>query len=132
MSILHWLFNKIEPKGRNNWLSVQFARWKYGNLETRNVMFEQNVKGLRFFEAAGAGKISLSESAHHHCGGVVGFQVGVSWSEDGYLGGVLGRSEAKKMAEFILEKCKEIDISEDDERIQFDKKFLAYGKKESI
>lgn len=68
------------------------------------------------FEVQGAGFISFSTDPHAWTGNVVGFHVGASWSKYGLgSGGVMGRAEAKRLAEFILKQIEGIDESEADE-----------------
>ena len=67
------------------------------------------------FDVHGAGTIEISDNCHVFCGGVVGFHFGVEWGRHGYAGGVLGRDEAKRMAEYILNKCSEVNESMSDE-----------------
>ena len=67
------------------------------------------------FDVPGAGKIELGDNCHSCTGRVVGFNFGVEWGRYGYAGGVLGRDEAKRMAEYILNKCNEVDESMTDE-----------------
>lgn len=57
------------------------------------------------FEVPGAGTILISTGTHYLTGDVAGFDFGVSWGRAGYVGGVIGRLEAIRLAEFILERC---------------------------
>lgn len=74
-----------------------------------------NKDNSRYFEVKGAGNIQISESCHNSIGGAVGFSFAVEWGDNGLVGGVIGRIEAIKMAEFILEKCSTITVSEQEE-----------------
>ena len=67
------------------------------------------------FDVPGAGKIELGDNCHTSTGFVVGFSFGVEWGRHGYAGGVLGRDEAKRIAEYILNKCSEVNESMSDE-----------------
>lgn len=61
-------------------------------------------KSEHHFDVIGAGKIRISESANYQIGNSLGFDFGVEWGELGYAGGVLTQHEARKLAEFILDK----------------------------
>lgn len=67
---------------------------------------ETNFDGEKF-EVQGAGFILISDSIGFLCGDANGFDFGVSWGRGGYIGGVLDRKEAIRLAEFILEKVAE-------------------------
>lgn len=84
----------------------------------RNKEYKEGQSGLdkrTFFRVAGAGDISISNSPHWLTGSAVGFDISISWASGGFSGGVIGRGEAKKLAEFILEKVNAVKISEEDE-----------------
>lgn len=108
MNLLHLIFNAINPEGKITWLSCSYHRWETLRQRRQNEKFRNNnnVPSL-YFEVPGAGDICMSESCHHSTGQVVGFNFGTEWGRYGYCGGVLGREEAKRMAEFILQKCSE-------------------------
>ena len=55
-----------------------------------------------YFEVLGAGKIGISKSADHCCGGKEGFSIGVEWGKYGFAGGVISKEEAIKLADHIL------------------------------
>lgn len=74
-----------------------------------------------YFEAPGAGHVELSKDCHCRCGGAVGFHIGVSWGQYGYTGGVIGRTEAIRMANFILKHCEGVTETEQEE-------YARYGK----
>lgn len=61
----------------------------------------KNTSG-RLYEVAGAGHITIT-GFPHLCGGRAGFGFGVSWGEYGYIGGVLGMEEARRLANDLLE-----------------------------
>ena len=107
--ILHFVFSLINPDMKVTWLSMQYHRWESDRQAKRNKIYKEDAKanGYVFFEVPGAGDICISESPHHSTGKVIGFGIGISWARYGYVGGVLGRDEAKRMAEFILQKCSE-------------------------
>lgn len=67
------------------------------------------------FDVKGAGRIILGSGCHSACGRAIGFSFGVSWGRHGVVGGVLGRTEAKKMAEYILGKLKDETMTESEE-----------------
>jgi len=54
------------------------------------------------YDVKGAGNIRISKSADSSCGGVDGFSIGVEWGKFGYVGGVISRDEAIRMAKHIL------------------------------
>lgn len=80
-------------------------------IEDRNKRMINSPQQKVFFNVAGAGSIYMSDDGWHTTGGEddphVGFSFGVEWGRHGFTGGVLGREEAKKMAEFILDRCSE-------------------------
>lgn len=82
-----------------------------------------------YFDVSGAGNIKIIKEPHSLCGESCGFSFGVSWGRYGYSGGVLGRDEAKRMAEFMLAKIAECDESEEDERIRKYKEIANEGRK---
>ena len=106
MSILNWFFCKITPVGKNTWLSVKYNQWKHSRLNALNKNFKQYpYEKVTFFDVAGAGEICLSDNPTHLTGSAAGFVFSVSWSDSGLgIGGVLGITEAKRLANFILEK----------------------------
>lgn len=114
MNLLHWFFEKLEPRGELNWLSVRFARWKYSKLDRHNEYYlKQSSIPERVFKVAGAGTMVISETANHSTGQSYGFGISVSWSENGLgIGGVLGIDEARKLATHIQSKCDEITLPE--------------------
>lgn len=67
---------------------------------------EAHIFGEKF-EVPGAGFIHISNRIGFTCGNANGFDFGVSWGRHGYVGGVLDRREAIRLAEFILEKVAE-------------------------
>jgi hypothetical protein len=71
------------------------------------------------FEVKGAGKLILGKTPHAMCGGSVGFRM--SWCDR--AGGVLGRSEALRLANYILENLK--DVSEP-EHIEYDRRINEF------
>lgn len=83
----------------------------------------------QFFEVEGAGKLWFSPNAHALCANAVGFAIGVSWTNHPYIGGVIGRTEAKRLAEFILAKCAECPETEEEERQRQYKDMLNPSKR---
>lgn len=106
MSLLNWFFCKITPVGKNTWLSVRYNRWRHSRLCRKNESYKRNpCEKVTFFNVPGAGEIAVSDSPTHLTGGAAGFGFSVSWSDGGLgCGGVLGITEAKRLANFILEK----------------------------
>lgn len=113
MNLLHWFFNKINPEGAANWLSAKYAWWYYSRKEKYNREFMANPHvPIESFDVAGAGNVCISKDPCHFTGSAYGFGFSVSWGSSLYIGGVLGLEEAKRMAEFILEKYNEQTKSE--------------------
>jgi len=110
---MNFLFNLIEPPRANTWLSRRFFYWKQKKHERLIWAFKMNFDG-RYFDVPGAGLIAISEDCHRTTGKVAGFSFGVEWGVYGFCGGVLGRDEAKKLAEFILEKCANTEPMEEE------------------
>lgn len=54
------------------------------------------------FEVKGAGNLIFSNDASTSCGGVVGFSIGAEWGEHGYIGGVISKEEAIRLAKHIM------------------------------
>lgn len=108
MNLLHLIFDAINPDKKVTWISQRYHRWESSRMKKRNDNYRKNnfIPSL-YFEVTGAGDVRMSESCHHSTGQVVGFSFGVEWGKHGFTGGVIGRDEAKKMAEFILQKCSE-------------------------
>ena len=61
--------------------------------------YEENYE---YFEVPGAGKIQISKEPTCMTGGAVGFSFGVEWGGNGYLGGVIDKKEAVRLARHIL------------------------------
>lgn len=121
--ILLWLFEFIdgstyEGKFKGNWLSFKWHQ--YQNLKRSNIQkkwMKHAQSNVIYFEVPGAGEISLDKHPISRCGEAVGFSFGVSWGTHGFCGGVIGRSEAKRMASFILDTCEKYDAIETEEQI---------------
>jgi hypothetical protein len=130
MKLLHLIFNSINPNIKVTWLSQRYHRWESSRIKRQNDNYRKNnnVPSI-YFEVPGAGDICMSESCHHSTGQVVGFSFGVEWGRHGFCGGVIGRDEAKRMAEFILQKCAETTETMQEERermkIERDKYFKS-------
>lgn len=113
MNILNWLFEKLHPEVGTNWLCMKYTCWIMSRRERYNREYlKKPPYPVRKFEVAGAGGIIsgivLSENPTSLTGQTCGFGFNVSWNDSGfYCGVVLGLDEAKRMAEFILEKCNE-------------------------
>ena len=80
---------------------------------------QHNSERPIYFKVPGAGDIFMSKECHTHTGSACGFSFGVEWGIHGFSGGVLGRNEAKRMAEFILQKCSEVRETEEEELIRY-------------
>ena len=108
MNLLYSIFRLIKPERTTTKLSCLYHRWENEIQQKENDDYKKrNNPSSVYFEVPGAGDIRISESCHHGTGGVMGFSFGVEWGKYGYTGGVIGRDEAKRMAEFILQKCSE-------------------------
>lgn len=81
------------------------------------------------FQVPGAGYLAIGSIARARCGQSVGFSFGVSWGRNGYCGGVIGRTQAKRLAEHILKACEGIEESELDESFRRDKEMHEYFSK---
>jgi hypothetical protein len=66
----------------------------------------------RLFPVAGAGYIAISSDPHQMTGQTIGFSFEASWGAHGYVGGVIGRTQALEMAKFILNACEGITETE--------------------
>ena len=128
MSLLNWFFCKITPVGKNTWLSLKYNQWRYSMLDRRNENFKQNpYDKATFFNVAGAGEIAISDNHTHRTGGAAGFGFSVSWYGSGLgCGGVLGITEAKRLANFILEKVATETRTEEDIHADLKKKEDEY------
>lgn len=85
---------------------MQYHRWEHDRQKKDNNQYRMNASDeYLFFEVPGAGDICISKNCHHSTGEVVGFGFGVEWGRYGFCGGVLGREEAKRLAEFIITEC---------------------------
>ena len=71
-----------------------------------------NEENNEYFEVPGAGKIQISKEPTCMTGGAVGFSFGVEWGGNGYLGGVIDKKEAVRLARHILRSVNlsELDI----------------------
>jgi len=65
-------------------------------------MIKKDLDTYLFVTVNGAGQIQISKDDIWQCGGEKGFDIGVSWGKHGYAGGVIPRSEARNLAEWIL------------------------------
>jgi hypothetical protein len=72
----------------------------------------------REFDVKGAGKLILGKTPHSMCGGSVGFSL--SWCDR--PGGVLGRSEALRLANYIFESLKNVS---EPEHIEYERRTKA-------
>ncbi len=106
MNLLHWFFNKIDPEGKPNWLSIQFAHWWYSRRDKYNREWLKKPHcPVKTFDVAGAGILAVSQTATHGTGQTVGFGLYISWSHNGIMcGGVLGLEEANRLAIHIMEQ----------------------------
>lgn len=125
--ILNFIFEQISPDYKVTWLSRQFSRFEKKRRKSKNEIHRRCLeKDSLFFDVKGAGDIAISESCFHCCGGVVGFAFSVEWGQYGFVGGVIGRDEAKRMAEFILQKCSETTETMEESRIRINSEFEKY------
>lgn len=77
------------------------------------------------FNVEAAGEIEIGSGIHSMTGRAVGFHFGVSWGRYGYAGGILGRSEAKRLAEYILEQLNKENITETEEE-EAERRYAQY------
>ena len=69
---------------------------------------EERVESLDF-DVQGAGTLRCSVSGGHQCGTATGFSIAASWNVHGInYGGVMDKSEAKRLAEHILKAIAEL------------------------
>lgn len=106
MNILHYFFRKITPICERNWLSERYAKWyyKFMNELTEEQRMYSFRKDNEYFEVKGAGDIRISQSVEDKCDTAVGFSFDVEWGRNGFVGGVIDKIEAKRMAEYILNR----------------------------
>ena len=103
MGLFHVIFNIINPRYSTNWLSIKYNTWLSTRQKMENIQFRQNLSEPRiFFNVGGAGDICISESLNHKTANSYGFSFSVEWGRYGFIGGVIDKDEAKRMAEFIL------------------------------
>jgi len=77
------------------WLKVLF----------KNRQHEVNQNYL-YFTVNGAGDIRISTHCKYQCALREGFMFGVEWGKHGFVGGLLSKEDAKKLAEHILDSIK--------------------------
>lgn len=61
-----------------------------------------NEETYEYFDVPGAGKIQIAKDPTWTTGGAKGFTFGVEWGGNGYIGGVLDKKEAVRLARHIL------------------------------
>lgn len=66
----------------------------------------KNDKSNIYFNVLGAGRIQISKNPFYSIGKprITGFHFGVEWGRHSFAGGVLGKEEALKLADFIYKK----------------------------
>lgn len=74
---------------------------------------EEYVKSFAHFNVTGAGQVVLSNGTSGVCGQSGGFHLHVSWDGCSGAGGILGINEAKRLAEYILEKINQQPLTEE-------------------
>lgn len=107
--VLNWFFGLISGEMGINWLSIRYSRYKTSLQDERNKDYMSKTDDL-LFECPGAGHLAISHEATHMTGNAHGFGIGVSWGRYGFCGGVIGRSEARRLALHILNECDRADI----------------------
>jgi len=116
--MLNTLFKFITGHKKSNWFSRRF--WQYYYSERRKLENEYPRQELNlYFDVSGGGKLAVSKDADFICGDKAGFSIGVSWTMYPYCGGVLSRSEAKKLAEHILKQVDSVQESEEQQVANF-------------
>jgi len=89
----------------DSWTS--YNRYKWDRIRKSKELYEKHrIDAKTLFRVDGAGNISISNSPECRCGGKNGFAFDVSWGQYGYVGGVLSKEEAIKLAEHILSNVK--------------------------
>lgn len=61
-----------------------------------------------YFDVQGAGKIQIGKKPGAITGNAEGFSFGVEWGSNGYIGGVLDKKEAIKLAIHILKEVNQL------------------------
>jgi len=112
--MLKLIFRLISGYKNPNWFSRKFWKYYYAERNRREFEFPRQEE-FRYYDVTGGGKLALSKSADFLCGDKVGFSIGVSWTMHPYIGGVLSRAQAKKLAEYILEQLSKCTDSEETE-----------------
>lgn len=130
--LLNYFFEFILGEKKNNWLSIKFHRYwnaktdRYNRWWIEDSCSKETIDSFGktyFFEVPGAGHLALSEDCHGHIGKVFGFSFGVSWGKHGFCSGIIGRSEAKRLAEIILSELSKCKITEEEELVEWEKEW---------
>jgi hypothetical protein len=111
-------------------LSKKFHWWCDERMKEGNKRWLSRFKDeYEFFNTAGSGQVAISKDMHI-TGSAAGVGMSVSWGVSGFHGTVLGFTEARKMAEYILAKCNEQDKPEEQIYTDFfkeqDRKYQEY------
>ena len=61
-----------------------------------------NEENYEYFDVPGAGKIQIAKDPTWTTGGAEGFAFGVEWGKHSYIGGVIDKKEAVRLARHIL------------------------------
>ena len=137
MKLLHYFFNIIWPNNSkgNNWLSIHFSKWFFERRRKQYREFENWVKpedsdNYHVFFGGDIGQgIAISESFNWNGANRIGFSVALDYGIWGYTHTVLGRREAKRMAEFILQRLATEPQTEEDQLTEEKKKFEKLKEK---
>lgn len=103
---IYWLINpKFKGKATTTAISRSYHRFLSEKREEEKVLFKnRNCINGEFFKVTGAGDIYIGENCYTSCG-----------KRHVYYGGVLGRNEAIRMAQYILERTKNLTETEQEE-----------------
>ncbi len=136
MKLLHYFFNIIWPERGKNWLSIRFARWFFNNLRKQEKLWEEANTGIKsrnphqFFGYTDKHRgVAVSESINWSSGDRIGLSFAQPYGCFGYVHTTIGRREAKRMAEFILERIATETESEEDQLIRQEKEYEALKEK---
>lgn len=97
------LFDFILGRKKPNWFSRSLNRYS-GNIQTVKNETHKNIlrdQSYHFYDCPGAGLLAIGDLPQASCGGKEGFSISAEWGEYGYIGGVLPKEEAKKLADHI-------------------------------
>lgn len=86
----------------------------------------KETEDVIIFETPGCGFFKIRKNPKYACGDRVGFSIGINFDgSEKFAGGVMGRDDAKVLAEFILKSISETPETEEEEyKRRFPKRFV--------